>query len=73
MPAEVQNAFWEGLLEYIQNPNQLDQILQNIENVAEEAYAQLEQEQQEGAPAEEAPDAGQEETPDAGQEETPTQ
>jgi alpha-glucoside transport system substrate-binding protein len=72
MPAEVQNAFWEGLLEYIQNPNQLDQILQNIENVAEEAYAQLEQEQ--GAPAEEeTPGAGQEETPGAGQEETPTQ
>lgn len=39
MPAELQNAYWSGLLEYIQNPDQLDQILKDIEAVAAEAYA----------------------------------
>jgi alpha-glucoside transport system substrate-binding protein len=67
MPAEVQNAFWSGLLEYIQDEDSLDNVLRNIENVAEEAYAQREEEQ--GQPGGEgteeenqAPDAGEEET-----------
>jgi alpha-glucoside transport system substrate-binding protein len=38
MPAQVQSAFWAGLLDYLQNPNDLDQILQGIEGVAQDAY-----------------------------------
>jgi alpha-glucoside transport system substrate-binding protein len=38
MPAQVQSAFWTGLLGYLQNPDDLDQILQDIEEVAQDAY-----------------------------------
>ncbi|MBE0477281.1 MAG: carbohydrate ABC transporter substrate-binding protein [Coriobacteriia bacterium] len=38
MPAEVQSAFWQGVLDYVQNPGNLDSILQRIESVAEDAY-----------------------------------
>lgn len=38
MPAEVQNAYFQGILAYLQNPEQLDSILANIESVAESAY-----------------------------------
>jgi alpha-glucoside transport system substrate-binding protein len=38
MPASVNNAFWDGILAYVENPGQLDQILENIEQVAEESY-----------------------------------
>lgn len=38
MPSAVQTAWWTGVLEYLQNPNQLDSILQNIENQAVAAY-----------------------------------
>ncbi len=38
MPAAVNEAFWSGTLEYIQNPDELEQILQDIEAVAEESY-----------------------------------
>jgi alpha-glucoside transport system substrate-binding protein len=37
MPASVNSAFWNGILSYIENPDALDQILQNIETVAEDA------------------------------------
>jgi alpha-glucoside transport system substrate-binding protein len=37
MPASVNSAFWNGVLSYIENPDALDQILQNIETVAEDA------------------------------------
>jgi alpha-glucoside transport system substrate-binding protein len=40
MPAEVQQAFWRGVLEYVQNPGNLDSTLQNIEDVASGAYDQ---------------------------------
>jgi alpha-glucoside transport system substrate-binding protein len=40
MPAEVQQAFWKGILDYIQNPGDLDSILQGIEDVAAGAYQQ---------------------------------
>lgn len=38
MPAEVQNAYFAGVLEYLQNPDNLDTILENIESVAAGAY-----------------------------------
>jgi alpha-glucoside transport system substrate-binding protein len=38
MPSAVENAFWSGILSYLQNPNQLDSILANIESVAEANY-----------------------------------
>jgi alpha-glucoside transport system substrate-binding protein len=38
MPAEVQQAFWGGILEYVQNPDQLDQILEDVEATAADAY-----------------------------------
>ncbi len=38
MPAPVENAFWAGVLNYLQNPDQLDSILQNIESVAVANY-----------------------------------
>jgi alpha-glucoside transport system substrate-binding protein len=38
MPSAVNQAFWSGILNYIENPGQLDQILQNIEDVAQESY-----------------------------------
>lgn len=39
MPAEVQQAFWKGILDYVQNPDQLDSILADIESTAKDAYA----------------------------------
>lgn len=38
MPAPVQEAFWSGLLDYLQNPDDLDQILAGIESVAQDTY-----------------------------------
>lgn len=43
MPAEVQQAFWRGILEYVQNPGQIDRILQDIESTAAEAYEAVEE------------------------------
>lgn len=43
MPSEVQQAFWNGILDYVQNPDQLDEILSNIESTAEDAYANQQQ------------------------------
>lgn len=43
MPAAVNEAFWAGTLEYVQSPDQLDAILQNIEAVAEDAYQEVQQ------------------------------
>lgn len=39
MPAQVQAAFWKGVLDYLQNPDNLDAILAEIEAVAQEAHA----------------------------------
>jgi alpha-glucoside transport system substrate-binding protein len=38
MPAEVQTTWWSGILEYLENRDNLDSILQNIENIALTAY-----------------------------------
>jgi alpha-glucoside transport system substrate-binding protein len=34
MPSEVQAAYWNGIIDYLQNPDDLDTILQDIEDVA---------------------------------------
>jgi len=38
MPSAVENQFWAGVLSYLQHPEQLDSILQNIESVAVANY-----------------------------------
>jgi alpha-glucoside transport system substrate-binding protein len=38
MPAEVQKTFWKGAMDYLRNPEKVDTILQEIEEVAKEAY-----------------------------------
>ncbi len=38
MPSAVQKAFWEGTLAYLQNPDRLDSVLQDIEDRAVDAY-----------------------------------
>ncbi|MBE0417138.1 MAG: carbohydrate ABC transporter substrate-binding protein [Coriobacteriia bacterium] len=40
MPSEVQNAYFAGIIDYLQQPDRLDAILGEIEAVAAEAYAQ---------------------------------
>ncbi|GAB4247610.1 MAG: ABC transporter substrate-binding protein [Thermoleophilia bacterium] len=40
MPAEVQQAYFQGVMQYVQNPDQLDDILQNLEDTAVGAYGQ---------------------------------
>jgi alpha-glucoside transport system substrate-binding protein len=38
MPQAVNDAFWGGVLDYVENPDNLDQILEDIEAAAQEAY-----------------------------------
>jgi alpha-glucoside transport system substrate-binding protein len=38
MPAQVQTAFWKGLLDYIQDDSKLDSVLSTIESTAVSAY-----------------------------------
>jgi alpha-glucoside transport system substrate-binding protein len=38
MPAEVQKTFWKGIMDYLRNPEKLATILQEIEEVAKDAY-----------------------------------
>ena len=40
MPAAVNDAFWAGVLDYVENPDNLDQILEDIEATAQEAYGE---------------------------------
>ena len=39
MPGDVNQAFWSGTLDFVDNPDALSDILQTIEDVADEAYA----------------------------------
>jgi ABC-type glycerol-3-phosphate transport system substrate-binding protein len=41
MPAEMEAAFRAGILEYIQNPGNLDSILSNLDSTRESAYADI--------------------------------
>jgi alpha-glucoside transport system substrate-binding protein len=38
MPGDVNQAFWTGTLDFVQNPDNLPQILETIEGIAETAY-----------------------------------
>jgi alpha-glucoside transport system substrate-binding protein len=38
MPTDVQKVFWKGVLDYLQDPSQLDNILADIEAIALDAY-----------------------------------
>ena len=38
MPQAVENAFWKATLTYIQNPTQLDSVLNTVESAAQQAY-----------------------------------
>jgi alpha-glucoside transport system substrate-binding protein len=40
MPEAMNNAFWQAILNYVQDPNSLDSILQNLDSVQQEAYSQ---------------------------------
>jgi alpha-glucoside transport system substrate-binding protein len=40
LPAQLENAMWTGLLNYLRSPDQLDSILQNLESQAKTAYSQ---------------------------------
>lgn len=39
MPTAMENAYWKGMLSYIQNPSQLDSILSSLESTAMQAYS----------------------------------
>lgn len=38
MPEAMNNAFWSAILEYVQNPGDLDRILTNLDQVQQDAY-----------------------------------
>jgi len=38
MPGEMNNAFWTGVLNYVENPASLDSVLEQLESVRQEAY-----------------------------------
>jgi len=40
MPEAMNNAFWQAVLNYVQNPQDLDSILQNLDSVQKDAYSQ---------------------------------
>lgn len=40
MPESMNNAFWQGILDYIQNPGNLEGILENLDSVRQDAYSQ---------------------------------
>jgi alpha-glucoside transport system substrate-binding protein len=40
MPTDMNNAFWSGIVEYVNKPDQLDSILANLDKVQADAYAQ---------------------------------
>jgi len=38
MPGEMNNAFWSAVMNYVENPSDLDSILEQLEKVRQEAY-----------------------------------
>jgi len=40
MPADMQRAYWKSLLDYTNDPSQLDSILSNLDSVQASAYTQ---------------------------------
>ena len=39
MPTAMNNAFWAGIVKYVQHPDQLDSILAGLDTVAKDAYS----------------------------------
>jgi alpha-glucoside transport system substrate-binding protein len=39
MPGAMQTAWWSAILQYLQNPSQLDSLLSSLENTAKTAYS----------------------------------
>ena len=40
MPTDMNNAFWSGIVKYVQHPDQLDSILADLDKTQADAYAQ---------------------------------
>jgi hypothetical protein len=38
MPSQMNAQFWSAILEYVQDPSKLDGILQNLDNIRQQAY-----------------------------------
>ena len=38
MPSDMNAAFWKAILDYVQNPGNLDSILANLDKVRQDAY-----------------------------------
>jgi alpha-glucoside transport system substrate-binding protein len=38
MPESMNSAFWKAILDYVQSPDKLDSILQNLDSVQKDAY-----------------------------------
>jgi alpha-glucoside transport system substrate-binding protein len=38
MPVAMNDAFWKAILDYVQDPSQLDAILANLDTVQTSAY-----------------------------------
>ncbi len=38
MPSKLNTAFWAGIVNFVESPDRLDEILTNLENVRKEAY-----------------------------------
>jgi alpha-glucoside transport system substrate-binding protein len=39
MPSAMNDAFWKAILDYVQNPSSLDDILANLDSVQKDAYS----------------------------------
>ncbi len=39
MPSAMNDAFWKAILDYVQNPGDLDSILANLDSIQKDAYA----------------------------------
>jgi len=40
MPEAMNNAFWRAVLDYVQNPGNLDAILADLDKVRQDTYQQ---------------------------------
>jgi alpha-glucoside transport system substrate-binding protein len=38
MPEAMNNAFWKGILDFVQNPGNLDSVLSNLDRTQQDAY-----------------------------------
>ena len=38
MPEAMNNAFWKGILDFVQNPSDVDSVLQGLDSTQKDAY-----------------------------------